>query len=265
MENYSARVMRNFGLDYPTVRPLNPAIIFISMPGFGMTGPHRNHVSYGTNIEPTAGYANMMGYPGPKPYKSGEAYPDPNAGVNAVAAILTALYYRKRTGKGQFIDLSQNEAAASLIGEALLGYQLTGEHPVRMGNHHAYHAPHNTYRCMGEDNWVTIAVTNDEEGQLLMRSGRESRMGSRPSFQYTVSRWQHQDAIADTSRMDGRSGTTMTHALFQGARCDSAAVYTNQDVVEDASQRARVFLGHSAEASGTCLPGALFCCPAPEP
>ena len=110
MENYSARVMRNFGLDYPTVRPLNPAIIFVSMPGFGTTGPHRNHVSYGTNIEPTAGYANMMGYPGPVPYKSGEAYPDPNAGVNAVAAVLTALYYRRRSGKGQFIDLSQNEA-----------------------------------------------------------------------------------------------------------------------------------------------------------
>ena len=116
MENYSARVMRNFGLDYPSIRPLNPAIIFVSMPGFGATGPHRNHVSYGTNIEPTAGYANLMGYPGPKPYKSGEAYPDPNAGVNAVAAVLTALYYRRRSGKGQFIDLSQNEATTSLIG-----------------------------------------------------------------------------------------------------------------------------------------------------
>ena len=55
MENYSARVMRNFGLDYPSIRPLNPAIIFVTMPGFGATGPHRNHVSYGTNIEPTAG------------------------------------------------------------------------------------------------------------------------------------------------------------------------------------------------------------------
>ena len=86
MENYSARVMRNFGLDYPSVRPLNPAIVFISMPGYGMTGPHRNHVSYGTNIEPSAGLSNLIGYPGPKPYKSGEAYPDPNAGVNAVGA-----------------------------------------------------------------------------------------------------------------------------------------------------------------------------------
>ncbi|MFQ5934567.1 MAG: CoA transferase, partial [Dehalococcoidia bacterium] len=120
MENYSPRVMRNFGLDYSALRKINPSIVFVSMPGFGMTGPHRDHVSYGTNIEPTAGFSNLIGYPDSKPYKSGEAYPDPNAGLHAVAAVLTALFYRRRTGKGQHIDLSQNEATVGLIGESLL-------------------------------------------------------------------------------------------------------------------------------------------------
>ena len=255
MENYSARVMRNFGLDYPTVRPLNPAIIFVSMPGFGTTGPHRNHVSYGTNIEPTAGYANMMGYPGPVPYKSGEAYPDPNAGVNAVAAVLTALYYRRRSGKGQFIDLSQNEATACLIGEALLGYQLTGEHPVRMGNHHAYHAPHNAYRCKGEDNWVTIAVTNDEEWGALCEVAGNPDWSSDPRFQDQLSRWQHQDDIDRhisewTANEDYKD---LMHRL-QGAGVTAAAVYTNQDVVEDEQLNERGYFWDTPHAASGTMP-----------
>ena len=252
MENYSARVMRNFGLDYPTVRPLNPAIIFVSMPGFGTTGPHRNHVSYGTNIEPTAGFANMMGYPGPVPYKSGEAYPDPNAGVNAVAAVLTALYYRRRSGKGQFIDLSQNEATTSLIGEALLGYQLTGEHPVRMGNHHAYHAPHNAYRCKGEDNWVTIAVTNDEEWGALCEVAGNPDWSSDPRFQDQLSRWQHQDDIDHTYlEMDRERGLQRLDAPApRGRGHGGGGLHEPGRGGGRSAQRAGIFLGHPTRSFG---------------
>lgn len=255
MENYSARVMRNFGLDYPSVRPLNPAIVFISMPGYGMTGPHRNHVSYGTNIEPSAGLSNLIGYPGGDPYKSGEAYPDPNAGVNAVGAILTALFYRRRSGKGQFIDLSQNEATASLIGESVLGYQLTGEHPARMGNHHAYYAPHNAYKCKGEDNWVTIAVTNDQEWEALCEVAGNPDWACELRFQDQLSRWQYQDEIDEhiSKWTAGEDYKDLMHRL-QGAGVTAAAVYTNQDVVEDGHLKERGYFWDIPHAAAGTMP-----------
>ncbi len=107
LENYSPRVMPNFGLDYQALSKINPAIIMCSMPGFGLTGPYREYVSYGTNLDPTSGLASLMGYPGGEAHMSGNAYPDPVAGLHATGAILTALFHQRRTGKGQHIDLSQ--------------------------------------------------------------------------------------------------------------------------------------------------------------
>ena len=234
IENYSPRVMANFGLDYQSLRLVNPSIIFIAMPGFGMTGPHRHHVSYGTNIEPTAGLSNLIGYPGATPYKSGEAYPDPNAGLHGVAAVLTALFYRRRTGMGQFIDLSQNEAAVGLIGEALLAFDMNNEEPVRMGNRHPYHAPHNTYRCKGEDSWVTITVTNDQEWQSLSDLMGNPSWAREEKFGDQLSRWQYQDELDEhISRWtSGRDCMEVMHTL-QAAGVTAAAVYTNRDIVED--------------------------------
>ena len=133
VENYSPRVMPKFGLDYPRLQALNPRIILCSMPGYGSQGPHRSFISYGTNVDPAAGLASLMGYPGEAPHMSGNAYPDPVAGLFAVGAILTALYHQRRTGQGQHIDLSQAEATTALLGEVSLGTRLNGVVPPRMG------------------------------------------------------------------------------------------------------------------------------------
>ena len=103
LENFSPRVMPNFGLDYVVLRKINPSIIMCSMPGYGLTGPYRDYVSYGTNLDPATGLASLMGYPGEEAHMSGNAYPDPVAALHASGAILTALYHRNRTGQGQHI------------------------------------------------------------------------------------------------------------------------------------------------------------------
>jgi crotonobetainyl-CoA:carnitine CoA-transferase CaiB-like acyl-CoA transferase len=169
LENFSPRVMSNFGLDYPVLKEINPGIILCSLPGFGLTGPYRDYVSYGTNLDPFSGLASLMGYPGEGAHLSGNAYPDPAAALHAIGAILTALFHKLRTGQGQPVDLSQAESATCLIGETVLGYALNGKIPSRMGNRHPVHAPQGCYRCKGEDQWVVIAVSSDWEWEALCR------------------------------------------------------------------------------------------------
>ncbi|MBT5318989.1 MAG: CoA transferase, partial [Chloroflexi bacterium] len=163
IENYSPRVMPNLGIDYPVLKDINPAIIYCSMPGYGPEGPFQHFVSYGTTIDPHSGLASRMGYPGEEPYMSGNAYPDPASGMFATGAIMTALFNKARTGKGQYISLAQAESGAALTGEASLGYQLTGNVPPRIGNGHLRKAPHGAYPCVGEDKWVAISVGSDTQ------------------------------------------------------------------------------------------------------
>ena len=167
LNNYSPRVMPNFGLDYPVLKAINPGIILCSMPGFGLTGPYRDYVSYGTNLDAASGLASLMGYPGQSAHMSGNAYPDPAAALHAAGAILIAIFHQRRTGKGQNIDVAQMESASCLLGEAVLGYSLNKKIPRPQGNHHPHHAPHNSYRCRGEDKWVAIAVSTEEEWRAL--------------------------------------------------------------------------------------------------
>ncbi len=169
LENFSPRVMPNFGLDYPVLKGINPAVVMCSMPGYGLSGPYRDYVSYGTNLDPASGLASMMGYPDGEAHMSGNAYPDPVAALNAVNAVLIALFHQRRTGKGQHIDLSQAETATSVIGEAVLTFALNGEIPRRVGNRHLFHAPHGCYRCRGEDKWVVIAVSSEEQWNALCK------------------------------------------------------------------------------------------------
>jgi crotonobetainyl-CoA:carnitine CoA-transferase CaiB-like acyl-CoA transferase len=169
LENFSPRVMPNFGLDYPVLKEINPGIILCSMPGYGLTGPYRQYVSYGTSLDPFSGLASLMGYPGEGAHMSGNAYPDPAAALHATGAILTALFHKIRSGQGQHIDLSQAESAVCLIGETVLGYALNEKIPPRMGNRHPVYAPQGCYRCQGEDQWVAIAVASDREWEALCR------------------------------------------------------------------------------------------------
>ena len=122
LENFSPRVMKNFGLGYPTLKQIHPGIIMCSMPAYGLTGPYQDYIAFGTNIEPACGLSGITGYVDGEPKLSGNPYPDAAAAMHAVAAILTALFFRHTSGKGQQIDLSQCESATCLIGESILGY-----------------------------------------------------------------------------------------------------------------------------------------------
>jgi crotonobetainyl-CoA:carnitine CoA-transferase CaiB-like acyl-CoA transferase len=165
VENFSARVMASWGLDYPRMKEIRPDIIMASLQAFGQTGPRRGYVSFGPILMAYSGMAYLWRDPEVERPGAGcqTAFPDYVAPSYAAVAILAALHYRARTGKGQHIDISQAETAASMIGPAYLEYLITGREPQPQGNFSALAAPHGCYRCKGDDRWCVIAVQSQEE------------------------------------------------------------------------------------------------------
>lgn len=163
VENFSPRVMANWGLDYANLARIKPEIIMLSMSLMGQTGPCRNYTGFGPTVHALSGMTHLTSYPGQPPLGPGFAYADHVAGLYASLAILGALEHRRRTGEGQHIDLSEVEAMASLLGDAVIDFTSGAPEPRPMGNASRNAAPHNVYPCLGNDAWC--AITIETEGQ----------------------------------------------------------------------------------------------------
>jgi benzylsuccinate CoA-transferase BbsF subunit len=159
--------MARWGLDYATLRHLRPDLIMLSTCMQGQTGPHAHYAGFGNTLAALSGFYHVTGYAdsGPKPVYG--AYTDFVACRFAALALLAALAYRRRTGEGQYIDLSQYEASLHLLTPPLLDYAANGRLTPRPGNHCHGAAPHGIYRCKGEDRWCAIAVTTADEWQAF--------------------------------------------------------------------------------------------------
>ncbi len=194
IENFSARAMPSLGLGYEALREVNPAIIYVAMPAFGLEGPYRDYVGLGPSIEPLTGTTALMGYGPDEPRMSVQAITDAMSGTAAAVAVLTALERRARTGEGAFIELSQHEAGITFIGEQCIAYQLTGEIPARAGNAHPRMAPHGVYRCVGDDDWIAIAVRTEDEWRALAAFAGAG-WDTRPEFATLADRLAHREDL----------------------------------------------------------------------
>jgi crotonobetainyl-CoA:carnitine CoA-transferase CaiB-like acyl-CoA transferase len=195
VENFSPRVVGNLGVDYAAVRCRNPAVIYISMPAFGKTGPYADMRSYGPGIDAMSGLSHLTGYVNGQPLKPGSFYCDQNAGLHAAFAALSALFHRRRTGEGQYIEVPMLEGEIQVIADALIDVVMNGRERTRLGNRHPSIAPHGVYPCRGNDEWVTIVAADDRQWWALCRAmGREDLLGD-PRFAEPLVRYHHQDAL----------------------------------------------------------------------
>ena len=167
IENFRQGSLERLGYDYAALRKQRPDLIYVSMPAFGNTGPWKGYLGYGIGQEQLSGMAHLTGYPEDGPMKSGINHGDPITGSHAAGVLLAALRRRRRTGKGMYIDVSQQESSVALMGGELLAYQMTGEEPERNGNRSRWYAPCNTYPGKDEDRWITIAATNNDQWASL--------------------------------------------------------------------------------------------------
>jgi len=203
-ENFSARVMGSWGLDYPRLKEIRADIILASLQAFGQTGPRRDFVSFGPILMSFSGMAYLWRDPEIERPGAGcqTAFPDYIAPSYGALAILAALHYRQRTGRGQYIDISQAETAAAMIGPAYLDYLIHGREPAPQGNFSAHAAPHGCYRCKGDDRWCVIAVATQEEWVRFCEivghrewladarfADRDARVANRAALDAAVEAW----------------------------------------------------------------------------
>jgi crotonobetainyl-CoA:carnitine CoA-transferase CaiB-like acyl-CoA transferase len=165
IENFATGVMERLGLGAEALRALNPDLIYVSASGLGRTGPEADAVAYGTLLQCYAGFAGLNRHPDVAPL-IGFAWLDPMCGLMLAFIVAAGLWHRRRTGGVARVDFSMIEAMLWTMAEPLLAAQL-GDPPRPQGNRSDRYVPHGVYRCAGEDDWVSIAVTTDEEWRRL--------------------------------------------------------------------------------------------------
>jgi crotonobetainyl-CoA:carnitine CoA-transferase CaiB-like acyl-CoA transferase len=167
VESFTPGFMRSAGLSYEDVRAVNPGIIMLSASMEGGDGPHAQFRGFGLTLQATVGFTHFTGWPGRAPTGTGVAYTDWVATGIALTALLAALEHRRRTGEGQYIDLSQLEACTWALDAEVLDFTVNGRIRERLGNRHPVFSPHGVFRCRGDDRWLALAVRDDGDWERL--------------------------------------------------------------------------------------------------
>jgi len=254
IENFTTRVMRNFNLTYQVLKGIKPDLIMVSVPGYGMTGPWQDHAGYGIAFEQTSGLAYLTGYTDGPPQNMGGAA-DPIVGMQAAFAIQVALEHRRRTGEGQLIDVSQIETLTCLLGVPMLDYCMNKRIWGRLGNRDPVMAPHGVYPCKGEDMWLSIAISSDEEWKALCQAIGNPGLAKDERFSTPLNRWKNQDALdklIEKWTLEHDYYEAMT--ILQKARVAAGAVASPETLNEEPHFKERGFFQElSRDIVGTQL------------
>jgi benzylsuccinate CoA-transferase BbsF subunit len=241
MENYTPGVVDKWGLGYEELKKIKPDIIVLKQSGYGSWGPYAQLPAFGMVLVPIAGLPNFIGWPGKEPLPIGvSAYTDCISPRFATAALIAALDYRNKTGKGQLLDLSQFETSLYFILPGLLEYVSSGREPSRIGNSSPYASPHGVYPCKGDDRWCTIAVFSDEEWVKLCQVIGKPEYTEDPRFKTLVSRKKHEDEI-NKLLSDWTADLTAEDVMarLQAAGVPAGVVKNTADVYHDPQLRRR--------------------------
>ncbi|MDO8672279.1 MAG: CoA transferase, partial [Dehalococcoidia bacterium] len=199
IENNSGGAVDRLGFGYEALSTVNPRLIMVSMPGYGCYGPYKSYLGFGKHLEATGGHTLLRGYPDLDPGTNTDVYhADACSGAKAALAVMMALRHRRRTGKGQFIDLAQVESAICHQAAAVLDYTMNGHVRSTTGNRHPSAAPCGAYRCIGEDEWVAITVGDSDWAgfcRALGLSNGRTDWTEDARFSTAIGRWQNQDEL----------------------------------------------------------------------
>lgn len=208
VENFSPRVMDQFGLDWDTVHQLNPRLVMVRMPAFGLDGPWRDRVGFAQTMEQVSGMCWLSGYPDTAPQLA-RGPSDPLAGLHAAYAVICGLHARERTGLGSFVEATMVETALNAAAEQVVEYSATGHLMEREVNHHPYACPQGVYACT-DGQHIALSVESDQHWEGLLEAvpelelGRASasaaladRFAARHEFDERLSRWCADKQAAD--------------------------------------------------------------------
>lgn len=233
-ENFAPGPMRKWGLDYENLRKLKPDLVMVSGCLFGQTGPHCRYPGFGGQGSAISGYNHLTGWPDRPSQGPSHTITDSLSPRYVALAIVGALLNRHRTGRGQYIDISQIETGVYSNSEMIVRYSANGEIVTRQGNRCERAAPHGIYPCRGEDRWIAIAVLSDAEWLALRRvmgepgwardaryESVEGRLAAEPQIDEALVRW--------TSAFDAHELMQM----LQEAGVEAGAVQSYADLLAD--------------------------------
>ena len=261
IENYTASVLPKLGLGYERLCEVNPELVMVSMPPFGASGGWMDHRAYGSTVEQASGLPHLNGRAEDPPTMQHVAFGDPIAGINAAAALLTALRHRRRTGEGQYVDLSHVQSIFPLAAHGLVEQAIRGAPPARCGGRHPLHAPWGVYPCIGAEPWITITVETDEQWRRLCDTLGMDDSDSR--FNTAFARKGREDELDRTiaARTQLHDGMALERRLA-AVEVPSAVVRNTLDVLYDPHLEARgywqwrdrAFVGNQPNASAPYRP-----------
>ncbi|MBA7623749.1 Formyl-CoA:oxalate CoA-transferase [subsurface metagenome] len=232
VENFAGGVMKRMGLGYAELKKVKPDIIMLSSCMQGQTGPHANHPGFGFHLTALSGFSHITGWNDRDPLGLGP-YTDFIAPHYNVLAILAALDYRRRTGKGQYFDVSQYENGVHFMAPLILDYVVNQRVASRMGNRSAYAAPHGAYRCRGEDRWCAIAVFTDEEWQSFGKVIGNPALTTNPKFSSLPARKKNEEELDNlVEEWTINHSPEEVMSMMQTAGVAAGVVETGEDLLE---------------------------------
>ncbi len=239
IENFVPGVMERWGLGYEDIKKIKPDIIMLRTSNQGQTGPLSTQPGLGPHLIGLSGFSYYSGWPDRDPIGFGMAYTDMIAPPFAVALLIASLDYRRRTGKGQLLDLSQMETAIHFISPNILDYTINGRIGGRQGNRCSYGAPHGAFPCSEKDSWCTIAIFTDEEWERFC--GLVDKPWIRdPKFATILGRKRNEDELEEKiSEWTINFKASELMGLLQGRGIPSGVVKTSEEVLSDPQLRER--------------------------
>jgi crotonobetainyl-CoA:carnitine CoA-transferase CaiB-like acyl-CoA transferase len=255
VENFGVGVIDRMGLGYDVLRRYKPDLIMVSMSGYGRTGSYSRFVNYGPQLGAQAGLLSVTGYPGDRPREAAVAYSDPASGLFAAHLVAAALIHKRRTGLGQYIDLSMLEVLQMFFPEMLLEYAITGRDPGFVGNRDSLMAPCNCYQALGgPESWVTIAVGTEAEWRALCDAMEQPALADDPRFADAAARKRNEDELDRIiSQWTSRRDRWETTQLLQRHCVAAFPSFNSKDLAEDPHLRERGFLVALEHAEGGVL------------
>ncbi|MDY6912108.1 MAG: CoA transferase [Chloroflexota bacterium] len=233
LQNMRPGKVDGMGLGYEALKEVKPDIIMLSSSALGATGPESGYIGYAPSFAALSGASHISGYENEPPIRlSGEI--DMLSAHSSAFAIMAALIHRQRTGEGQFIDLSSTEATSVVMGEVFIDYDMNGRIQTRHGNKDAFMAPHNCYRCKGEEKWISIAVATEEEWVALCQVAKHPEWDTDERFHDSLTRW-HNQAELDRLISDWTIDYTPTEVMkmLQGVGVAAVPSFSSEDLWND--------------------------------
>ncbi|MCH7606597.1 MAG: CoA transferase [Chloroflexi bacterium] len=234
VENNPTETMEKLGISYQLLQEQNPEIIMLRMPAYGNSGQYKNYRAYGLHIEGVIGHTLMRGYTDMDPSSnSASLMSDAAGGTQGAFAVLAALHYRKRTGKGQLVELSQAENTLSFLGQAFMDQSMNGRSASTLGNRHPY-AVQGCYPCRGEDRWVTITLFDDADWRAFSQVLENPDWCREDKFASPLTRYKHHDELdRHISKWTSQLDHYQVMHLLQGAGLAAGPVMDQRDAYND--------------------------------